>query len=53
MTDSYSNFNDNCHLLETSMASLLWLTIIVTETPVTVCPEQEVFLVLLVPPLPK
>lgn len=32
MTDSYSNFNDNCHLLETSMFSLLWLTIIVTET---------------------
>ena len=32
MTDSYSNFNDNCHLLETSMFSLLWLTVIVTET---------------------
>ena len=32
MTDSYSNFIDNCHLLETSMSSPLWLTSIVTET---------------------
>lgn len=32
VSDPYSNFNDNCNLLETSMSSLLWLAIIFTET---------------------